>query len=151
MIQWMLAIWSLVPLPFLKPVWTSGSSQLTYCWSLAWRILRITLLAWQLLWQLFMDKPQMGKPLQRIWSKIQVRLIPSHHFWIRLKGKAWVEHILQYRGQRTQLELLLSFADQRILGLEPQPSPYLNLTGETNISLPSIIPRPGTRQPEPLL
>ena len=27
MIQWMLAIWSLVPLPFLKPAWTSGSSQ----------------------------------------------------------------------------------------------------------------------------
>ena len=40
-----LAIWSLVPLPFLKPAWTSGSSQLTYCWSLAWRILSITLLA----------------------------------------------------------------------------------------------------------
>ena len=42
MIQQMLAIWSLVPLPFLKPVWTSGSSQFTYCWSLAWRILSIT-------------------------------------------------------------------------------------------------------------
>ena len=38
MIQRMLAIWSLVPLPFVKPAWTSGSSQLTYCWSLAWRI-----------------------------------------------------------------------------------------------------------------
>ena len=45
MIQWMLAIWSLVPLPFLKPDWTSGSSQFTYCWSLAWRILGIALLA----------------------------------------------------------------------------------------------------------
>ena len=45
MIQRMLAIWSLVPLPFLNPAWTSGSSQLTYCWSLAWRILSITLLA----------------------------------------------------------------------------------------------------------
>ena len=45
MIQWMLAIWSLVPLPFLKPAWTSGSSRFTYCWSLAWRILRVTLLA----------------------------------------------------------------------------------------------------------
>ena len=45
MIQWMLAIWSLVPLPFLKPAWTSGSSWFTYCWSLAWRILSITLLA----------------------------------------------------------------------------------------------------------
>ena len=30
MIQRMLAIWSLVPLPFLKPAWTSGNSQFTY-------------------------------------------------------------------------------------------------------------------------
>ena len=45
MIQLMLAIWSLVPLPFLKLAWTSGSSRFTYCWSLAWRILSITLLA----------------------------------------------------------------------------------------------------------
>ena len=34
MIQRMLAIWSLVPLPFLTTAWTSGSSQFTYCWSL---------------------------------------------------------------------------------------------------------------------
>ena len=34
MIQQMLAIWPLVPLPFLKPAWTSGSSWFTYCWSL---------------------------------------------------------------------------------------------------------------------
>ena len=40
----MLAIWSVVPLPFLKPAWTSGSSRFTYCWSLAWRILSIILL-----------------------------------------------------------------------------------------------------------
>ena len=45
MIQWMLAVWSLVPLPFLNPVWTSGSSRFTYCWNLAWRILSITSLA----------------------------------------------------------------------------------------------------------
>ena len=45
MIQWVLAIWSLVPQPFLKPAWTSGCSRFTYCWSLAWRILSITLLA----------------------------------------------------------------------------------------------------------
>ena len=31
MIQRMLSIWSLVPLPFLKPAWTSGGSQFTYC------------------------------------------------------------------------------------------------------------------------
>ena len=40
----MLAIWSLVPLPFLNPAWTSGNSRFTYCWSLTWRILSITLL-----------------------------------------------------------------------------------------------------------
>ena len=33
-IQRMLAIWFLVPLPFLKPVWKSGISHFTYCWSL---------------------------------------------------------------------------------------------------------------------
>ena len=44
LIQQILAIWSLGPLPFLNPAWTSGSSWFTYCWSLAWRILSITLL-----------------------------------------------------------------------------------------------------------
>ena len=33
-----------VPLPFLNPAWTSGHSQFTYYWSLAWKILSITLL-----------------------------------------------------------------------------------------------------------
>ena len=36
MIQQMLTIWSLVPQPFLKPAWTSGSSWFTYCWSLSY-------------------------------------------------------------------------------------------------------------------
>ena len=45
MIQQMLAVWSLVPLPFLNSAWKYGSSQFTYCGSLAWRILSITLLA----------------------------------------------------------------------------------------------------------
>ena len=31
----MSAIWSLIPLPFLNPAWTSGSC-FTYCWSLIW-------------------------------------------------------------------------------------------------------------------
>ena len=41
----MLAVWSLVPLPFLKPAGTTGNSWFKYCWSLAWRILNISLLA----------------------------------------------------------------------------------------------------------
>ena len=44
MIQWMLAIWSLVLLPFLNPAWTFGSLRFMYSWKLAWRILSITLL-----------------------------------------------------------------------------------------------------------
>ena len=44
-IQWMLAIWSLLPLPFLNLAWTFGSSRFMFCWTLAWRILSITLLA----------------------------------------------------------------------------------------------------------
>ena len=48
MIQWKLAIWSLVPLLFLNPAWTSGSSRFMYCWSLVWRILSITLLVWEM-------------------------------------------------------------------------------------------------------
>ena len=38
MIQWMLAIWSLVTPPFLNPVWTYRRFWFTYCWSLACRI-----------------------------------------------------------------------------------------------------------------
>ena len=45
MIQCLLAIWSLVPLPFLNPACASGSSRFKYYWSLAWRILSITVLA----------------------------------------------------------------------------------------------------------
>ena len=48
MILWMLAIWSLVPLPFLNPASTSGSSRGMYYQSLAWRILSITLLVWEM-------------------------------------------------------------------------------------------------------
>ena len=42
MIQWMLAISSLVPLPFPKPAWASEYSWFTYRWSLACRIFSIT-------------------------------------------------------------------------------------------------------------
>ena len=48
MIKQMFAIWSLVPLPFLNSAWTFGISWFTNCWSLAWRILSITLLVCEL-------------------------------------------------------------------------------------------------------
>ena len=45
MIYRMLAIWSLVPLLFLNPTWTSGISWVMCCWSLDWWSLSITWLA----------------------------------------------------------------------------------------------------------
>ena len=54
MIQRMLAIWPVAPLPCLNPAWTSESSWFIYHWSLAWRILSITLLACEMsaiVWQ----------------------------------------------------------------------------------------------------
>ena len=56
----------LVLLPFLNPAYTSGSSQFTYCWSLAWRILIITLLACEMsavVWTFF------GIVLLRDWNE----------------------------------------------------------------------------------
>ena len=53
-IQRMLTIWSLFPLPLLRLACTCGISQFTNCWSLAWRILSIILLAWEksaIVWQ----------------------------------------------------------------------------------------------------
>ena len=43
--RWMLSIWFLVPLLFLNPACTSESSWFTYCWSLAWGIVSLILLA----------------------------------------------------------------------------------------------------------
>ena len=48
MIQQLLATWSLIPLPFLNPACTSGSSQFSCCWSLPWSILSPTFLAWEM-------------------------------------------------------------------------------------------------------
>ena len=47
-IQQMLAIWSLVSVPFIDPTCPSESSWFTYYWSLAWRIFSIILLAWEM-------------------------------------------------------------------------------------------------------
>ena len=44
MIQWMLVIWTLVPLHFQNTDCISGISWFIYCWNLAWRILSITFL-----------------------------------------------------------------------------------------------------------
>ena len=75
MIQRMLVIWSLVPLPFLNPAWTSGSSGFTYFWSLAWRILSTILLACEM--------SAMCSSLNIIWNWNENWLFqPCGHCWV---------------------------------------------------------------------
>ena len=66
MFQWMLVIWSLVPLPFLNPAWASGISQFMYCWSLTCRILTDlsrVYLSWHGCWL-----PQHNDPIKSDWT-----------------------------------------------------------------------------------
>ena len=62
MLQQIVAIWSPVPLPFLKPARTSGSSRFTYCWSLTWRILSITLLVCEMSANVWQFEHSLGLP-----------------------------------------------------------------------------------------
>ena len=62
----MLAIWSLVPLPFLNLAWTFGSSWFMYYWSLAWRILSITLLVCEM--------GELGDNLNILWDCLSLGL-----------------------------------------------------------------------------
>ena len=82
-------------LPFLKPAWTSGSSQFTYCWSLAWRILSTTLLtcaaaaAKSLQSCLTQCDPlDSGRPGSPIPGILQPRTLMGCHFllkWVKVK------------------------------------------------------------------
>ena len=81
MILQMLAIWSLVPLPFLKPAWTSGSSWLTHCWSLACRILSITLIVCEMNAIVWQFEHSLSLPFFAIGMKINF-LQSCHHCWV---------------------------------------------------------------------
>ena len=81
MIQQMLAIWSLVPLPLLNSAWTSGSSWFTYRWSLAWRILNITLLACQMSAVLRWFEHSLALPFFGIGMKTDLFQSCGHH-WV---------------------------------------------------------------------
>jgi len=72
MIQWMLAIWSLVSLPFLNPDWTSGSSRFMYCWSLSWRFYSITLLVCEMIATALQFKCYLELPFFGIGKKIDL-------------------------------------------------------------------------------
>ena len=80
-IQQMLAIGSLVPLAFLNPAWTSGSSQFMYCWSLAWRVLSVTLLVCEMSTIVWQFKHSLALPFFR--SGMKTDLFQScGHWWV---------------------------------------------------------------------
>ena len=81
MIQWMFAIWSLVPLTFLNPAWISGNSWFMYYWSLAWRILSITLLACEMSAIVQQFEHSLALPFFRIGMKTDLFQSCSH-CWI---------------------------------------------------------------------
>ena len=80
-IQWMLAIWFLVPLPFLNPGWTSGSSQFTYCWSRACWILSITLLVWKMSAIVWWFEQSLLVPFLRIGRRVDL-FQSCGHCWV---------------------------------------------------------------------
>ena len=74
-------IWSLVPLPFLKPAWTSGHSRFTYCWSLAWRILSTKLGSLNIKFSLslcFKILPQMASSKKISHTRVSKKLRMKH-------------------------------------------------------------------------
>ena len=104
MIQQMLAIWSLVPLRFLKPAWTSGSSQFTYCWSLAWRILSINLLLCAAAAKSLQSCPTLCDPIDGsppgspVLGILQARTRVGCHFLLQcMKGKVKVKSLSRVR------------------------------------------------------
>ena len=101
MIQRMLAIWSLVPLPFLKPAYTSGSSWFTYCWSLAWRILSITLLACESevaqLCPTLCDPVDCSPPGSSVHGILWARILEWVAISSQLRNRTQVSHIVDRR------------------------------------------------------
>ena len=85
MIQWMLAIWSLVPLSSLKPGWTSGSSWFMYYWSLwcvqLWSCLNIFwhCLSLGLEWKMTFSSPVATAEFSKF-SGILSATLSHHHF-----------------------------------------------------------------------
>ena len=70
-----------LPLPFLNPACTSGSSWFTYCWSLAWRILSITLLACEMNTIVWQFEHSLAFPF--FGTEIKTGLFPScGHCWV---------------------------------------------------------------------
>ena len=78
MILQILAIWSLISLPFLNPACTSWSSRFTYGCSLVWRIVSITLLTCEMKTIIQYLEHSLALPFLWDWNENQ----PYWVFWI---------------------------------------------------------------------
>ena len=74
-------IWSMVPLAFLNPAWTSGSSWLMYCWSLAWRVLSTTLLTCEIIAMVWWFEYSLALPFFGIGMKTDL-FQSCGHCWV---------------------------------------------------------------------
>jgi len=103
MIQQMLAIWPLVALPFLNTAWTSGNSWFIYCWSLAWRILSITLLEYIAYLKHISALLTMPKPLT-VWITINCGKFLKRWEYQTTWPASW-EICMQVRKQQLELDM----------------------------------------------
>ena len=102
MIQWMMGIWPLVPLPFLNPACTSGISWFMYYWRLTWRILSITLLACEI--SAIVQYFEHSLPLPFLGIGMKTDLFQSC-------GHCWVFHI---SGRKVQFLCLLLYLEEEM-------------------------------------
>ena len=124
MIQWMLSIWSLVPLPFLNPAWSSGSSRFTYCWCLAWIILSTTLLACEMSAIVWYFEHSLALPLgssmsykKKSLQEILFALVSSKN-WMTILVKSYTfSHWRRWTGVNNFKDIYISAIHQEI-GLE---------------------------------
>ena len=77
----MLAISSLLPLSFLYLAWTFESSRFMHCWSLDWRILSFTLLAFEMSAIVWLLEHSLSLPFLGIGMKTDI-LQSCGHCWV---------------------------------------------------------------------
>ena len=131
MIQWILATWSLVPLALLNSAWTSRSSQLMYGWSLAWRILSITLLACKMSTIVWQCQHFLALPFFGIGMKIEL---------FQYCGHCWVFQICWHTECNTLTALSFRIGNNSAGISSPLPAlfvvmlPKAHLTSQSRMS-----------------
>ena len=114
-IQQMLVIWSQVPLPLQNPACTSGISGFMWSWSLAWRVLSITLLECET--STIVQQLEHSLTLPLFWIGMKTDLFQSH-------GHCWVFQICWYSEVST-LTVTSSRTVKNSAGIPSPPLAFL--------------------------